>query len=386
MEKQSTLDEWFNNITKGKEATDHKKPVDLPTDIFDNELKNLLKEKLTSVDNEVNETAYYNELFKLWWKYGRNDAVQKFYDAEREYVVYDQTVNFIINSKSKFADYYAEALQKAYSVLSKKRNNERISNRRLPETDRKQVERVFKKVIGSTEKEIRMIEEEDRIMLLMLETLLKSDGDLQLKLSEIKSLLNETITIKQEVSGKLLFDQYGGIIGDKKLQPSIQKIITDTRKRKDFSVLRKFVFDRRLPELFEYYTENEIPLSSIKIELDVYNKTKEVVFDSVFKLEKAILTHENHKAELISLNSENSNKNKTGNIPHKVYLDWLLRKQLIDKQEYLFLNMVRNTFSHNQYPQKRTMELFIKAWNPNKFAEQIIEVYNQKICKIVAEL
>lgn len=40
--EKSTFNNWFTNVTKGNRKTDRKKPVDLPTNLFDEELKTLL--------------------------------------------------------------------------------------------------------------------------------------------------------------------------------------------------------------------------------------------------------------------------------------------------------------------------------------------------------
>lgn len=377
----STFDEWFIYITKGKSNTDKKKPIDLPTDIFDIELKIVLEQKLNEANISYHKDSNYNQLFKLWWTECRKDAIQEYYKAEREYVIYDEVVRFTIDSKDNFADYYHDALNKAFNRLSKERYEKRKYDRRLPDIDRKQVEKVFKSTIGNTEKEIRLLQEEDRIMVLMLEKLLKSDVDLQLKLSNINELLNESITIKQLLPGKLSFDSKGVIIKGEK--PEICKTITDTRKRKDFSVLRKFYFDRRLPELFEYFNNEAIPLESLKTELQAYNKSKEQVFDAVFGLEEAIINKDRAGIEILFKTKNENGVGKTGNIQHQPYLQWLLNKNLINDTEKSFLNMVRNTFSHNQFPQKQCMELYISQWNNAGFATQIIEVYNEKIAKII---
>lgn len=377
----STFDDWYNNIVKGKTASDKKKPIDLPTDIFDIELKNVLEQKLNEANISYLKDSNHNQLFKLWWTTCRKDGVQNFYKAEREYVIYDEAVRFTIDSKDNFADYYFYALNNTYNKLKRKRFEDKKSNRRLPDIDKKQVEKVFKSTIANTEKEIRLLQEEDRIMLLMLEKLLKNDDDLHLKLSNINELLNESITIKQVIQGKLSFDSNGEIIKGEKNE--ISKTITDTRKRKDFSVLRKFFFDRRLPELFEYINDDAIPLESLKTELHTYNKSKEQVFDAVFGLEEAIISKDRTGIENLFKTNNEKGIEKTGNIQHQAYLQWLLNKNLINDTEKSFLNMVRNTFSHNQFPQKQCMELFIPSWNQSKFAHQIIEVYNKKIADII---
>ena len=229
------------------------------------------------------------------------------------------------------------------------------------------------KRIGNTEKEIRMLQEEDRLMLLMFEKLV--DNNLKLKLENVDKLLNESIEINQSISGKLSFDDSGDN-ENKKERAIICRNIAETRKRKEYSVLKKYVFDRRLPELFEYFEEENIPIEKIKIELDTYSKAKDVVFDLIFDLERAIINKDENRIK--ELNKDKNGVIQTGNIQHKPYLFWLLEKNLITEQEFTFMNMVRNTFSHNQFPQKKTMELFIKNWNENEFAKQILNVYNQK--------
>jgi hypothetical protein len=253
----------------------------------------------------------------------------------------------------------------------------------LPDILFAQVEKTFKQTIAGTEKEIRMVQEEDRIMLLMLENLLEDGNKMQLKLSEINTLLNATTEIKQVVTAKLSFNDSGEIIKDK-TNPEITKTITATRKRKDYSVLRKFVFDRRLPELFGYFAGEEIQFESLKEELDAYNKAKQAVLDVVFELEKKIIAKDRDGIQ--QLFSDEAGNLLTGNIQHKPYLTWLKGKGLIDDNTFTFLNMVRNCFSHNQYPKKKTMERLIDHWESNRFALTIATKYNHEIAQIMEKI
>ncbi len=381
--EKSSFDKWLEFVTKGKETTDKKKPVDLPTNLFDDRLKELIKSELLKNNIQYNKESKYNELFKIWWKEYRKDSTQNFYTAEREYTFEEEKLNFKINTKSKFEDYInPKFAEKVFTLRSHRREKENNTGRKLPPLKIKKVIKSMTNKIGSTEKEIRMFQEEDRLMLLMFEKLTKKD--LNLKLKDVGELLNERIEIKESISGKLSFNDLGEIIKKKESQKKITRNITETRKRKEYSVLKKYVFDRRLPELFEYIEEGDIPMGKIKIELDAYNKAKDIIFDLTFELEAAIINK--NKNQIMELNTDRDGNKQLGNIPHKPYLYWLLKKKIISDKEFTFLNMIRNTFSHNQFPQKKTMEFFVKQWNKEKFAYQILEIYKQKTDNIIEKL
>ncbi len=361
-----SLDRWLHNVTKGKDANDGKTPINLPTNLFDETLIRLLENDLDAQQIQYPADAKYNELFKIWWS-KRGDSTQGFYNAEREYLIFNEKVNFKLQENAMFADFYSDSLRKAFKAKQEIRRIEKRTDRRLPDIQFNQVEKVFKRTISNTEKQIRRLKEEDQIMLLMLEKLMTSDQDLNMKLSQIDTLLNDTITVKKSVTGKLSFDN----------NAEITKTILDQRKRKDFSMLNKYIHDRRLPELFEYFTELEIPLQDLKNELETYNNAKQMVLDAVFKLEETVVSN-NNADDLIDTDC------KTGHIQHKVYLQWLKKEGTINENEFSFLDMVRNCFSHNQFPQKRTMSLFVNQWADNNFALQIAKLYNEKIDAITA--
>ncbi len=379
--KKSSFKNWFEYVTKGKENNDKKKPIDLPTNLFDEVLKELLSKELKTENIHVDENANYNQLFKLWWEKCRNDNTQVFYKAEREYIFEEKKLNFTINSKEKFEDYYKnEFLDTVYKLKQAQPTEEKKKNKRLPEIVKTQVEKSIRNKIGKTEKEIRILQEEDRLMLLMFEQLVNKNN-LEPKLKNIEILLNETLLVKEKITGYLLFDDLGEIIKKDNEKKRITKYITENRKRKEYSVLKKYIFDRRLPELFEYFNEESIPIEKIKIELDSYNKSKETVFELIFELEKTIITKA--KDSIINLHKQES---KDENISHKPYLHWLQLQNIITEKDFRFMNMVRKSFSHNQFPQKKTMEIHIKKWNNDKYAQQIVAIYKEMNEEILAQI
>jgi len=373
------LNTWLRHVTVGKN-NDGKKAVNLPTNLFDEALCDLLREQLDTKIVNYNPAANYNELLKIWWK-TRNDDTQQFYQSEREYNIYNEKVRFKIDSSAHFADYYKNALSRAFTRLKAERETARQSNKRLPPLEYKQVERVFKNTIAETEKEIRMLQEEDRMAVLMLERLM--DNSPNLRLSKIETLLNDTTPIREKISATLSFDASGERISGKS-NPTVTKTLVAERKQKNYTELRKYRYDRRLPELFEYVQADEIPLEWLLEELSAYNNAKQQVFDTVFTLEKKIIGTD--PDGLKSLFTGANGELQTGNIQHKPYVQWLTNKGLINKEEKQFINMVRKCFSHNQFPQRKTMELLIPAWNEKKLALQIATVYNQLIADLTNKI
>lgn len=375
-EKSGSFDDkWLKNIIEGSSKTDKRKPIDLPTNLFDNRLIELLKEELETNQINYSENANLNLLFKLWWCKVREDKPQPFYKSRREYTIYDEKVSFELDSKEQFSDYYQGQVERAWVNENQKRQNERRTKPKLPNIDRKQVEKVFRNTIGGNEKLIRITQEEDRLMFLIFEQLLDSTENLKLKLSNIDGLLNETIIIKQKVDGEIGYGE------DKN---PISRIITANRKRKDYTILKKYVYDRRLPALFEYFSSEEISLDILKFELDSYNKSKQIVFDSAFSLEETIVNNDRQGLEQLFV--DENNQVQEGNIEHKPYLDWLRRNNLADENLLEFLRWVRNSFSHNEFPCKEKMDLMIREWENSNFAMQIAEVYKEKIEEIRIKL
>ena len=376
--EKNSFKDWYKNITEGKEVTDRKKPIDLPTNLFDDSLKLLLQEKLESANIEFDESVNYNKLFKTWWTKCRLDDTQPFYKAKRSYVFEENELVFETNTKPKFKDYCSnDFINKVFKIKGDRRVIEKRSNPKLPHINRAEVAKNIHHKLGTTEKEIRILEEQDRLMLLMFEQLIGVETNPKLK--KIDALLNETITIKERVTGKLYFDDKGEEIKDKSQKKDIAKNITENRKRKEFSVLRKYSNDKRLPELFEYFEAENLPVEQLKIELDSYNNAKEIVFDLIFKLEKAIV--EKDKIGVLECVEEPKE-----HLQHKPFLKWLLTKKIITENEYVFMNMIRKTFSHNQFAQKTSIELVLKNWSENKFAMQMVDLYKQKTEQIISEI
>lgn len=354
---EKDLDEWLNWVTTGTKDAKGKrgvrKPLDLPTNLFDEKLCELLSEKLTEKDIEFDTGLNCNELFKLWWE-SRDDTTQDFYRFEREYEIYDEKINFIPNTAKTFKSYYETAFKRV-SKRNKQKGNQ---------TD-KQLESVFKKAIAGTEKDIRFLQEEDCITLLMVEQMM--GGIENVKLSIIDNLLNEQVPARLSLVYKI---------------PPIKRTIVTECKIKNYTQLQKYRFDRRLPALLEYHKEEEVQLEWLKKQLESYNKAKQDILDNVFELEKLIIKKDLDGVKKLFVD-KHGNIN-SGNIEHKPYLAWLRNKGIIDENEEEFLICVRNKFSHNQFPEKNNiLKVEGVEWNNDlPIAEQISKVYKLYIDNI----
>jgi len=381
---RSDLFVWLQNASKMINKGDRQKPVNLPTNLFDVRLLELLKENLNQKEIRFEDSTKLNMLFKKWWE-GRLDDVQSFYKAERTYTVYDETISFVPDTADKYKAYYEQAfkLVKEKKIAENRKSNQLSSQkkgRRIPEVDPKQIESVFKQAIAGNEKRIRVVQEQDRVIMLMIEQLLDKGKHVELKLKNSKELLSMSSLIRHQVAAKLSFDQNGEyLLGRDK--PIIERTIIAQRKTKDYSILRKYVYDRRMPELFEYFPDNEIQLDALKHEIDAYNRVRTVILDKVFAIEKAIVTKD--RMGLMALANDENGNTISGHLPHKAYVSWLDVKGLADTNTVIFLNMVRNCFSHNQFPQLTTMQRCVGFNAREGFAYKIQEKYNEKIDKLL---
>ena len=200
----------------------------------------------------------------------------------------------------------------------------------------------------------------------MLEKLM---DDQQLKLGKAEALLSSTVPIKQK-------------IGDK---TNSSRVIVAQRKQKHYTVLRKYQYDRRLPELFKYTTEKEeLKLEWLEDELKAYNKGKLKVFDLVFSLEKRII--DVAKQDIIALFDKPGSNDSKFNVVHSPYITWLEKMELINSVEAGFMKKIRNSFSHNQFPECQTVELMISLKSDIPIATQIVNEYERLILRINCQI
>lgn len=379
LQEKSNFTSWLHNLTVGIKRTEKDKPkpkvIDLPVNLFDAALVSLLKEKACI---KADDTAVYNysKLLEIWMK-----DTQPFYNGDREYIIYkdkpfESNIKFTPNTRPVFKDYFEKALKENITKQNSSRKMEK--KQALTYFD---VLKVFNSSITENEKVIRFYQTKDRVMQLMLNEILSAENTMHLQLKEIsptseKSPLNQSVVIKQGITGKLSYDENGERVAKANDRKEITKAIIDSnRKRKDYGVFKKFISDKRLPELFEYFEEPEIEFSVLDNELKDYNRYKDLVFDEVFNLEKIIINSITNPQEL----ADEILIGEFDNIQHDIYLDWLLKKQMISEADYIFLKTIRNAFSHNQFPPKVIVEKYITIEKSQQLTKLIFTLYKRKM-------
>ena len=362
--EKSKLDDWLNNI-----LNNNKKPLDLPANLFDAKLLELLSQELNQQNIAFKPDDKWNELFKKWWNF-YDRGVQWFYNSEREYNIYDEKINFSPNTKESFKEYYKSAFQKI-NELNQREGKKPIND---------QLERLFKRSIAGSEKRFRILQEEDMLKLLMVEKLTTgSDVSIKnLQLSNVEELWNEIIPVEM----KLKYDKKDKVISNKSTDPSKTITIKTECKRKNYTTLYKYRYDKRLPGLTEYYPNQKITEDCLKEQLNSYNDAKLLLFDLVFKLEQHIIEYD--KDSLIKQFVDDSQNPATGYISHKVYLGWMLDKKIITEEEHCFLSIVRNKFSHNQFPRKEDIKNMCSLEGTSQIAKQIIDCYTLKVNNLIS--
>lgn len=184
----SDLQSWLNKTSSSGSSKRRDKGVDLPANLFDKVICELLRAKLDGLNVAYKPDANYNELLKLWWN-SCNNSVQTFYNLERQYFISGEVVRFHIGTCPNFKDYYSSALEAVFRRNVEERILEQQKGIVLPDIQLTDVEYPFKHTIAETEKKIRILQEQDQMMLLMLRQLMEDDQ--LFSFSEGDSLLKE---------------------------------------------------------------------------------------------------------------------------------------------------------------------------------------------------
>lgn len=320
------FDEWLLNKSQ--------KPVDLPRTLFDVRLEQKLKSELRRLTIAYKPTDRFSVLLA---KYLINDT-QPFYLYKRKYNEgKDNPVEFSINGLTS-----------------------------------KELKTDHSKFVNSNEKLIRFAQTKDRTMKLMCDKLLAEDKSIGLNdrflLYEIHpnsehNPLESHASFEQKIyrKGNETFFTIVAKDNPKQLEEieTFRLLQTEEERQsyngqrwyqwtiKDFGRFKRFVSDRRIPNLADYFDAKDIPFDLLEYQIREYDKYREKIFELTFKLERAIVKTDFEGIQTIEFNKYPRPKGFF-EVQFDVYLDWLTDKG-IQYDEKLLLNC-RNRFSHSQVP------------------------------------
>lgn len=312
-----------------------KMPIDLPTNLFDDKIVQVLKSR-------INGTMQINpkDKFAMLLSYYLGNDTQPFYSYVRKYFVKPKM------KKGK------PSRNKKEEKIEKQELEFVIGNLNSGELKKK-----YDKNVEETEKLIRFELTKDRITKLMVESLIKADRNLEmnetisLKLihpNSKKNPLDRPMVFKQTVNSQFKNRKETKIILAKDSDTYKEEVLNSDSKWyrwtvKDFGSFKRFLTDKRLFGLFQYFRETEIPFSILEHELKEYDKYREKFFDKIFDIEKAIVTKD--KSGLMEI----AKNRKHNEVSFKYYLQWMKKDNRVVFDEKL-IRELRNGFSHSQFP------------------------------------
>ncbi len=317
---------WLHNKSQ--------KPVDLPITLFDVQLEQSLKGRLRNLKVEYNP---HDNFSVLLGKYLGNDT-QPYYLYKRKYNKgKDDPVEFWINGLSS-----------------------------------KDMKADYGKFVTANEKLIRFTQTKDRTLKLMCDKLLCEDKSIGLNdkfsLQEIHpnskhNPLESHASFEQRIFSTGIETFFTIVAKDNQKQleeiETFRTLQTDEEKQsyngqkwyqwtiKDFGRFKRFVTDRRIPNLTDYIADKVIPFDLLEYQIKEYDKYREKIFELTFNLERTIDKLDFPGIKEIEFR-DNQRPKGFFEIKFKVYLEWLNQTGIQYDRD--LIDWTRNKFSHSEFP------------------------------------
>lgn len=348
-----SIDSWLENKKK--------MPINLPNNLLDKALEAELNAKRKTNISFTEKDKYTMRLAKLM----ENDS-QPFYQFKRIYKAANKKVEKIENDRDK-----------TIVIDTTKYTGKKLKK----ETG---------KYGDDNEKLIRFTQTKDRIIKLMCQYILEKQaaGSVAFKLADImpfaeKSILNKPYEFTQQLIVNKNNKDYKVLAKDTEQQKAEVKAyeqLTNDKDRKDYKGqqgyewtikdygrFKRFVADKRIPDLLHYFEEKTITFSMINYQLQEYDKYRERIFKKTFELEEKIFWID---PEGIKQEERKARENKNFNsIQFNIYQKWIENHNLLTNDNLIQLLNIRNRFSHSQFPPDLPIPKITKA-QQEAFEEQ----------------
>ena len=340
-------------------------PINLPRGLFKDGINDLIKkfgndELKKLIENNNHNTVYIiSEYFKL-----NSDDSQPFYNLPRNYKVIDKVYDNRITAKDKF-----KPLTKVYKTKEEQAKLALILKEKSTSSDEdKIIYNKYRKFVINHEKVIRHFETSDKVLFLICKSFL----------SEMQNELKNTIVEKMYLKN-IMPDNPKSILNESlKFEFSIySKTIEHTFKIKDYGTIRRYLKDRRIKGLLEYYSNDTLQFDELKNQLRVYEQNRLKIFEAIYNFEKDC---KNFETIDNFIKQELSTK---GYVNHVKLLKEYFKLNSIDNATHKIDTIIeiRNTFSHNKYPEKSKCADIITEENipfATQLANWVVDKYNFK--------
>jgi rubrerythrin len=153
------------------------------------------------------------------------------------------------------------------------------------------------------------------------------------------------------------------------------KMVTAELPIKRYGEFRRFMKDSRLPDLFGYYEEKEIPLEVVEKEMETYDRMRKDVIEQIYNVEKLI--YDTFESEL-----KQSVDPSAPCIDHTHYLDFVKQKfnldTVVEEMQSESFRKLRNKIEHNQFPPR-------EDWIIDKISQDTATtMITEKILKLIS--
>ena len=301
---------------------------------------------------------------------------QEFYDWDRTYELFDRWLDNRMGMKPTKSrgvqEVNLEQRQKTLKQIKeqlKTNTNLRNSNQRDMNPDKI---RKLLKIVFEQEEVIRWDKAKDKLLfelaMLTIHSKAELDGLKNLSLRHIGPAPDQNI-FNQFIRFELPYTTSSG---------QQKKIVDHQMKLKDYGKFKRLLKDKRLDGFLEWVDAPEIERSAVMKEWEEYEKNRIAVLEIILEFEKKCFEVDRAHFEML----KNEDQNRV--VQHRPYLNWLEQKGVIDEKEKEVLSELRNRFCHNQYPDKKKVD--IQPNQEESIIKQLADHTIKKYSNILLEL
>ena len=349
-------------------------PVNIPKDLFEKEIKELVCNEDASLKDRKMNTAY---MIKAYFEKTQGRQ-QPFYGCCKTYPVVVKAKEYITRNRG-----ISKTLQSIVPTMSYK-DMEELIEKEIPEKGRFDPETLKQNLLNgckdfkNNERLLRRFKVQDMIAFMMVEKTLKEQLSFKgnaLKLeaitteksffknpilcnTDIKLEFNTSPKHSDKVYVKFIKDNYEGLYASRGNKILLEyRVTSENTKLKDIGKYRRYLYDRRSPGLLIWkYQPNtsggtEIKYADIEQEIKAYEQHRKYIAQQLYMLEKRVIEHYGLKLEKKVIERKGLKiEEEESHIPFNRIID-TVKANLPDCEDKCntLLN-IRNSVYHNQFP------------------------------------